>query len=221
MPRPFIHADFLLENQYARELYHTFAESLPIIDYHNHLSPAEIASNRQFTTMTEIWLEGDHYKWRAMRASGVDERFITGNASPWEKFARWAETVPGTLRNPLYHWTHLELARPFGITDRLLNAQTARSIWDECNALLATPAFRARGILSGMRVEALCTTDDPVDALAHHAMMRNDPTMPFKVYPTFRPDMATAIEDPGGLQRLCAAPCRCGTGGDQILRIIP
>ncbi len=195
MPQTLIHPEFLLETRTARELFHGFAESLPIIDYHNHLPPADIASDRRFGTMTELWLEGDHYKWRAMRTCGVDERYITGDATAWEKFERWAETVPKTLRNPLYHWTHLELARPFGITDRLLNSKTARSIWDECNAKLSTPGFSARGILAGMKVEALCTTDDPVDTLEYHVAMRNDRAMTTRVYPTFRPDLAMALDD--------------------------
>ncbi len=195
MPAPFIHEEFLLESKTARELYHRFAESLPIIDYHNHLPSAEIASDRKFATLTEIWLEGDHYKWRAMRTCGVDERFITGDATPWEKFERWAETVPKTLRNPLYHWTHLELARIFGVTDRVLDPRTARSIWDQCNASLATPGFGARGILSRMNVEALCTTDDPVDTLEHHIAMQSDRSLKIHVFPTFRPDAAMAIDD--------------------------
>jgi len=150
MATTFIHPDFLLETPAARELYHRVAESLPIVDYHCHLSPKDIADDRRFATMAEPWLEGDHYKWRAMRTCGVDERFITGSATPWEKFEKWAETVPRLLRNPLYHWTHLELARPFGITDRLLGPSTARSIWDDCNARLATPEFSPRGIMRQM-----------------------------------------------------------------------
>ena len=200
MRTTFIHPDFLLETQSARKLYHRFAESLPIIDFHNHLPPADIARDRKFASLTEIWLEGDHYKWRAMRACGVDERFVTGDATPWEKFERWAETVPRTLRNPLYHWTHLELARPFGITDRLLGPATARAIWEKCNAKLATPAFSARGILMQMKVEALCTTDDPVDSLEHHVALQSDPTMKIRVYPAFRPDLAMAIDDLEGFQ---------------------
>jgi glucuronate isomerase len=196
MTRPFIHPDFLLDTPPARELYHRYAESLPIIDYHCHLSPADIANDRRFSTLTEPWLEGDHYKWRAMRTCGVEERYITGTASPWEKFQRWAETVPKTLRNPLYHWTHLELHRPFGISDRLLCPATARSIWEECNAKLALPEYSVRGILRQMRVEALCTTDDPCDSLEHHTRMAADPTMPTKVYPAFRADKATAVDDP-------------------------
>ncbi len=196
MPIPFIHDDFLLENAEARHLYHSFAESLPIIDYHCHLSPKDIAENRQFANLTQIWLSGDHYKWRAMRTCGVDERFITGSASDWQKFVKWSETVPKTLRNPLYHWTHLELKRPFGISDRLLDPSTAKGIWDECNALLATPDYSTQGILRQMNVEVVCTTDDPVDTLEYHNKMNADPHLQTKVYPAFRPDKAMAVEDP-------------------------
>jgi len=201
MNRPFIHEDFLLESGQARELYHSFAESLPIIDYHCHVPPKDIAENRQFSNLTQIWLSGDHYKWRAMRTCGVDERFITGNASDWEKFEKWAETVPKTLRNPLYHWTHLELRRPFGITDRVLNAETAKGIWDECNGMLATAGFSTRGILKQMNVEVVCTTDDPIDSLEHHRMLAADKNLSVSVYPAFRPDRAMAVEDPGKFLR--------------------
>ena len=152
MPDIFITENFLLKSDQAVELYHRFAEKMPIIDYHCHLPPREIAENRSFLNLTQIWLAGDHYKWRAMRTAGVAERFITGDASDREKFQKWAETVPQTLRNPLYHWTHLELKRPFGISDRLLNPQTAESIWNECNAKLARPEFSCRGIMRQMNV---------------------------------------------------------------------
>src|SRR4030042_4155130 len=148
--KPFIHDDFLLETDLAAELYHDHAEKLPIIAYHCHLPVAQVAQDPRFRSITEIWLEGDHYKWRAMRANGVPERFCTGDASDWEKFEKWAQTVPQTLRNPLYHWTHLELKRPFGISDRLLNPQTAKGIWDECNAKLRRPDFSCRGIMQQM-----------------------------------------------------------------------
>jgi glucuronate isomerase len=209
MTRPFIHDDFLLNSPGACELYHGYAEQLPIIDYHCHVPPREIAEDRRFENLTRIWLAGDHYKWRAMRTCGVDERFITGDASDWDKFRMWAETVPKTLRNPLYHWTHLELARPFGIVDRLLNPSTARSIWDECNAALATPAFSVRGIQRQMRVAVVCTTDDPVDTLEHHRTIAADPSCPVRVYPAFRADRAMAIDDPAAfvqyMQMLAAA----------------
>ncbi len=196
MNTPFIHDDFLLESEEARELYHSYAGSLPIIDYHCHLSPKEIAENRQFANLVEIWLEGDHYKWRAMRTCGIDEKYVTGDASPWEKFRAWAETVPKTLRNPLYHWTHMELKRPFGITDRLLAPPTAKSIWEECNAKLATPGFSVQGILKQMNVEIICTTDDPADSLAYHSMIIADDVFPVRVYPAFRADKAMAVKDP-------------------------
>ncbi len=194
MEGEFITEDFLLSGSTAAELYHEFAEGQPIIDYHCHLSPKEIAENRQFATLTQIWLAGDHYKWRAMRANGVDERSITGDADDWDKFLAWARTVPATLRNPLYHWTHMELKRPFGITGILLNERTAREVWEHCNALLAQPAFRARGILDQMNVEVVCTTDDPTDSLEYHRRIRNDPECTLMVKPAFRADMALNIE---------------------------
>lgn len=196
MTTPFIGDDFLLSTKQARDLYHGYAERLPIIDYHCHLSPEDIARNRQFENLTRIWLQGDHYKWRAMRTCGVPERFITGDASDWEKFQRWSETVPGTLRNPLYHWTHLELRHPFGIQDRLLNPSTAKSIWEECNAMLALPEFSTQGILRRMNVEVVCTTDDPVDSLEHHIAMKKNPALKVRVVPAWRPDKAMAVEMP-------------------------
>ncbi len=196
MTTPFIDDDFLLTTSQARELYHNYAERLPVIDYHCHLSPEDICRNRQFENMTQIWLQGDHYKWRAMRTCGVPERFITGDASDREKFQHWAATVPHTLRNPLYHWTHLELRRPFGIQDRLLGPATAQGIWEECNAMLAQPDYSTRAILRQMNVEVVCTTDDPVDTLEYHVMMRNDPDLKVRVIPAFRPDRAMAVEMP-------------------------
>lgn len=192
----FITENFLLPNQAAVRLYHEYARDLPIIDYHCHLPPQQVASDHRFGNLTQIWLYGDHYKWRAMRAAGVPEQFCTGTASDWEKFQKWAETVPKTLRNPLYHWTHLELKRPFGISDRLLNPQTARSVWDECNALLARDEFSCRGIMRQMNVVLVCTTDDPTDSLEHHAAIAADPSMTIQVLPTFRPDKAMAVECP-------------------------
>src|SRR5579863_10351406 len=156
----FITEDFLLSNRTAKRLYHEFAAPEPILDYHCHLPPADIAANRQFANLAEIWLEGDHYKWRAMRADGVAERLITGDAAPFEKFIAWAATVPHTLRNPLYHWTHLELRRYFGV-DELLDEHSAPRVWQLANALLATPELRTHGILKRFRVTALATTDDP------------------------------------------------------------
>ncbi len=196
MKQQFVHRNFLLETRTAQDLYRSFAESLPIIDYHCHIPAKEIAEDRQFSNLTQIWLAGDHYKWRAMRTCGVDERFITGEASDWEKFQKWAETVPKTLRNPLYHWVHFELRRPFGIEDRLLNPRTAKSIWEECNARLATREFSTRGILRQMNVELVCTTDDPVDDLRHHQMCANDPGFEVAMIPAFRADKALAVEHP-------------------------
>jgi glucuronate isomerase len=190
-------------------LYHEYAKDLPIIDYHCHLPPEQVARDHRFRNLTEIWLNGDHYKWRAMRANGIDERYITGEASDWEKFEKWAETVPMTLRNPLYHWTHLELRRPFGITDRLLDSKTAKSIWDECNAKLARPEFSCRGIMKRMNVVLVCTTDDPADSLEHHIAVARDPAFQIKMLPTWRPDRAMAVESPEAynayLDRLGAA----------------
>ncbi|HUB68330.1 MAG TPA: glucuronate isomerase [Candidatus Methylacidiphilales bacterium] len=190
--KSFIHLDFLLDNEPARELYHHHAASQPIIDYHNHLSPGQIASNYQFGDLAEVWLAGDHYKWRAMRANGVTERFITGDASPEEKFKAWAATVPYTLRNPLYHWTHLELVRYFGIED-LLDASSADRIWREANAHL--PSLRIYDILERHHVRILCTTDDPADSLDHHHAIRKS-KLKTRVYPTFRPDKALRIQQP-------------------------
>lgn len=193
-PMAFIHEDFLLHNPTARHLYHTFAESEPILDYHCHLPVTELAHNRQFRNLTEIWLEGDHYKWRAMRANDVDERYCNGNADPLDKFLAWARTVPYTLRNPLYHWTHLELKRYFGI-EELLDESTARSIWNRANEMLATPALSAQGILGKFQVKLLCTTDDPADDLSCHKALRNS-TCPARVLPAFRPDRALQVHLP-------------------------
>jgi glucuronate isomerase len=192
MSRPFIHDDFLLSNEPGRALYHQFAADQPIIDFHNHLPPAQIAGNHQFGDLAELWLSGDHYKWRAMRANGIAERDITGGASPLEKFSAWAATVPYTLRNPLYHWTHLELARDFGITE-LLNSESAERIWRAANAQL--PHLRVHDLLKRHRVEILCTTDDPADSLEHHQAIRQS-GLTTRVYPTFRPDKALQIRQP-------------------------
>jgi glucuronate isomerase len=192
--RPYIHDDFLLSTSAARRLYHEFAAPEPILDYHCHLSPRDIAENRQFKNLFEVWLEGDHYKWRAMRANGVPERFCTGDATPFEKFKAWATTVPHTLRNPLYHWTHLELSRYFGITD-LLDERSAARIWAEANEQLATPEFSAQGILKKFRVTALCTTDDPTDDLQHHETIAAS-GMATRVLPALRPDAALAVHRP-------------------------
>jgi len=190
----FIHDDFLLQTRSACRLYHEFAEAEPIFDYHCHLSSRDIAENRQFNNLFEIWLEGDHYKWRAMRSNGVAERFCTGDATPEEKFLAWAATVPHTLRNPLYHWTHLELKRYFGIDD-LLDQETAPRIWKKANAQLAKPQFTAQGILKRFNVTTVCTTDDPVDDLQHHEKIAAS-GLGVTVLPTFRPDKALAAHLP-------------------------
>lgn len=188
----FLDDNFLLQSEEARQLYHHHAAKASIIDYHNHLSPKDIAENRQFTNLTEIWLDGDHYKWRAMRTNGIDERFCTGNASPEEKFMKWAETVPNTMRNPLYHWTHLELKRYFGVNE-LLNAKSAKAIYDHCTDLLKTDDFKVRGLLSKMKAEVVCTTDDPTDDLQYHKAMASSTTL--KMFPTFRPDKSYSFDD--------------------------
>ncbi|HEY3233070.1 MAG TPA: glucuronate isomerase [Polyangiaceae bacterium] len=191
----FIDENFLLESTVARDLYHGIAKALPIIDYHCHLPPEAIAENHQFRTLTEIWLNDDHYKWRAMRANGVSERYITGDASDWEKFEAWARTVPYTLRNPLYHWTHLELGRPFGIRDRLLDTESAPEIYELCNRLLATPEFSAQGLLEQFNVLVVCSTDDPTDSLEAHQRHARNSRAKTRLYPTWRPDRALALED--------------------------
>jgi glucuronate isomerase len=193
--KTFIDDDFLLETDVARDLYHRAVRNLPIIDYHCHLPVEQIASDHRFRSITEIWLDGDHYKWRAMRANGVAERLCTGDASDWEKFEAWARTVPATIRNPLYHWTHLELRRPFGVSD-LLSEKTAKSIYDRCNDRLAEPGFTTLGLLRQFCVAVVCTTDDPADSLDHHHALakRKDPET--RIVPTWRPDAALSIEDP-------------------------
>jgi glucuronate isomerase len=190
----FIHEDFLLQTRTARRLYHHFAEEEPIFDYHCHLPPKDIAENRQFKNLFEIWLEGDHYKWRAMRSNGVAERYCTGTAAPYEKFRAWAATVPHTLRNPLYHWTHVELKRYFGI-DELLDEDSAVRIWKRANAQLATSELTTQGILKKFKVTTLCTTDDPVDDLRYHQSMATG-QLATHVLPAFRPDKALAVDRP-------------------------
>jgi glucuronate isomerase len=194
----FLSPDFLLDTETGRRLYHDHAAGLPIIDYHCHLPPDQIAGNHQFENLTEVWLKGDHYKWRAMRINGVEESFITGRKSDWDKFQKWAETVPYTLRNPLYHWTHLELQRYFGI-EKILNAGTAREIFEECNQKLQSPEYRVQGLLKKMKVELICTTDDPVDSLEfHQVLVKQD--FNIKILPAFRPDRAINIGNPDVFQ---------------------
>ena len=191
--KPFITADFLLNNPTAITLYNKYAEVQPILDYHNHLSPKDIAEDRQFENITQIWIEGDHYKWRAMRANGIDEKYITGDTTDLEKFKKWAETVPYTLRNPLFHWTHMELKMYFGI-EELLNGDNAERIYEQCNALLRTPAFSVKNLLRKMNVNVVGTTDDPTDDLRYHKQIQKD-LFEITVVPTFRPDKGVNIEN--------------------------
>ena len=196
--RKFMDEDFLLTTETSRHLYHDHAAKMPIIDYHCHLSPKMIADDYRFSTITELWLGGDHYKWRAMRANGIPERYITGDADDWEKFQKWAETVPYTFRNPLYHWTHLELRTAFGITETL-NPESARRIYDACNAKLAEEGMSARGLMRRYDVRVVCTTDDPVDSLEYHRAVRES-GLEIKVLPTWRPDKAMAVGDSSSYQ---------------------
>ena len=192
-------SNFMLDNEVAQDLFHNHAENLPIIDYHCHLNPEFIAKDRKFDNLGQIWLEGDHYKWRAMRTNGVDERFCTGkDTTDWEKFEKWAETVPYTMRNPLYHWTHLELKTCFGV-EKILKPETAREIFDECTAKLRTPEYSARNLMRKYKVETVCTTDDPVDSLEYHLQLKNE-GFEIKVLPTWRPDKAMAVEVPANFR---------------------
>jgi len=191
--KPFMTEDFLLQTETARKLYHEYAAMMPIFDYHCHLPPAQIADDKRFDNLTQIWLYGDHYKWRAMRTNGVVERYCTGDASDWEKFQKWAQTAPHTLRNPLYHWTHLELQRYFGIS-KLLSPDTAKGIYDKCGEMLRTPEFSVRNIMLKMNVKAICTTDDPVDSLEHHKKIKSN-GFEIKALPTWRPDKGMTVEN--------------------------
>lgn len=191
--KTFMDEDFLLRSETARILYHDYAKEMPIVDYHCHLPPDQIAQDKQFENLTQIWLYGDHYKWRAMRANGINEHYCTGDASDWEKFEQWAATVPYTMRNPLYHWTHLELQRYFGV-DLILNKDTAREIYDECSAKLKQPDYSVRSLLKKMNVKYICTTDDPTDSLEYHKQI-SDSGFDIKVLPTFRPDKAMLLID--------------------------
>ncbi|SHJ34331.1 D-glucuronate isomerase [Arenibacter nanhaiticus] len=190
--KTFISDDFLLQNDFSKRLFHDYAKELPIIDYHNHLPAEEIARNRGFENISQAWLAGDHYKWRAMRALGINEKYITGKASDKDKFLKWAETVPYTLRNPLYHWTHLELQRYFGIQE-LLGPNNAEDIYEKTSAMLQQPSHTSIGLLQQQKVESLCTTDDPTDSLQHHASIGQQGISP-KTFPTFRPDKAFAVD---------------------------
>lgn len=189
--KQFLDENFLLKTKTAQRLYHDYAKDMPIIDYHCHLPPQQIAEDTQFGNLTQVWLYGDHYKWRAMRTNGVHESYCTGNKTDWEKFQKWAETVPYTLRNPLYHWTHLELQRYFGVED-ILNGDTAKKIYDTCTAKLQTPDYTVRNLLRKMNVKLVCTTDDPVDSLEYHQKIRGD-GFEIPIIPAFRPDSAMNV----------------------------
>ncbi|MBE6024705.1 MAG: glucuronate isomerase [Cellulosilyticum sp.] len=191
--KQFMDKDFLLSNETAKTLYHEYAAKMPIIDYHCHINPAEIAENKQFKNITEVWLGGDHYKWRAMRSNGVDEKYITGDATDREKFQKWAETLPKTIGNPLYHWTHLELRKYFGY-EGVLNGDTAEEVWNLCNEKLQSGNFCVRDIIEASNVKAICTTDDPVDTLEYHEQLAKDETCKVTVLPAWRPDKAVNIE---------------------------
>jgi glucuronate isomerase len=192
--KPFIHENFLLSNKTAEKLYHEYSENQPIVDFHCHLLPAMIADDRQFENLTQAWLEGDHYKWRAMRSNGISEKYCTGGTPDPEKFKKWAETVPATAGNPLYHWTHLELTRYFNITE-LLSPSTAEGIYEKASSMLQTKEFSTRSLIRKMNIETVCTTDDPADNLEHHLKLKN--SFGIKVLPTFRPDNIIKTEDPG------------------------
>ena len=194
MNNKFITEDFIRQSRSAKQLYHDHAKEMPIFDYHCHLSPAEIAENKKFDNITQIWLYGDHYKWRAMRTNGAAEKYCTGDASDYEKFEKWAETVPYTIRNPLYHWTHLELKMFFDIDDKLLCPDTAKEIYDICNKKIETDDFKVQNIVKRSNVKVICTTDDPLDSLEYHKQIEDD-DFSVKVLPTFRPDKGMAVEN--------------------------
>ena len=191
--KPFLDKDFLLSTPTAQKLFHEYAENMPIIDYHCHINPQEIAEDKMFSNITEVWLGGDHYKWRQMRSNGVDEYYITGDASPREKFPKWAETLEKAIGNPLYHWSHLELRRFFGY-EGVLNGRTAEEVWNLCNAKLAAKEMSVRGLIKMSNVKLICTTDDPVDNLHWHQVLKADKTFDVKVLPAWRPDKAMNLE---------------------------
>jgi glucuronate isomerase len=194
MAKSFLTEDFLLQTQTARNLYHEYAEKMPIYDYHCHLPAYQIAEDHRFENLTQAWLYGDHYKWRAMRANGISEKYITGRANDYEKFEKWAQTVPYCIRNPLYHWTHLELKKPFGIKDRLLGPETAKEIYECCSEMLSSPEFSVRNIMRKANVKLVCTTEGPLDSLECHKKIRAS-RFEIKVHTAFRPDEAMAVED--------------------------
>jgi glucuronate isomerase len=191
--KKFLDENFLLSSKTSQQLYHEFAKKMPIIDYHCHLPPDQIANDINFENLTQAWLYGDHYKWRAMRTNGVDENYITGTKSDWDKFQKWAETVPYTLRNPLFHWTHLELQRYFDVHE-LLNADNAKKIYEECSSKLQTPEYSIRNLLRKMDVKVICTTDDPIDSLEHHQKLKDD-GFEIRILPAYRPDKAMNVDD--------------------------
>jgi glucuronate isomerase len=191
--KPFLDENFLLKTKTAQRLYHEYAQSMPLIDYHCHLSPQQIAENIQFRNITDAWLSGDHYKWRAMRTNGVDESYCTGNKSDEDKFLKWAETVPYTMRNPLYHWTHLELKRYFGVNE-ILNPTSAKGIYDATSAMLQDPSYSTQGLIQKMNVRVICTTDDPIDTLEYHQQIK-DSNFGVKVFPAYRPDKAMEVNN--------------------------
>lgn len=192
--KEFLNDNFLLNSEAAVELYHNYAKEMPIFDYHCHLNPEEIANDKSFRNITEIWLGGDHYKWRAMRSNGVDEKYITGDASDYDKFIAWAKTVPYCIGNPLYHWSHLELKRFFGI-DLIINEENADEIWERANELLKQKEFTAKQLIKNSNVKALCTTDDAIDTLEFHKKIREDKEFNVKVYPALRPDKGINIQN--------------------------
>lgn len=219
--KQFIDDDFLLETEAAKRLYHNYAKDMPIIDYHCHLPVEDIANDRRFNNLTELWIEGDHYKWRAMRTLGIPEKYITGDSTAEEKFKKYAETIPYTLRNPLYHWTHLELQRYFGITE-ILNPASAKKIYDRCNSLIATPDYSTRNLLRKMNVQVVCTTDDPADDLKYHRQLAED-NFEIQILPTFRPDGLLNIENEGFVEYLEVISDKTGihiTDLDSLLKAV-
>lgn len=207
--KPFMDDDFLLSNETAKTLYHEYAKKMPIIDYHCHINPQEIAEDRKFDSITQVWLGGDHYKWRQMRSNGIDEQYITGSASDYDKFKKWAETLQKAIGNPLYHWSHLELQRYFGY-QKPLSPATADEVWDICNKKLAEPSMSVRSIIRRSGVETICTTDDPADSLEWHKKIADDPDFEVKVLPAWRPDKAMNLEKPDYLDYLAKLEAASG-----------
>lgn len=213
--KPFMNEDFLLHTNTAKVLYHEHAAKMPIIDYHCHINAADIADDKKYDTVTEVWLGGDHYKWRAMRSNGVPESYITGDADPMEKFQKWADTMPKLIGNPLYHWTHLELQRYFGIFEPLCPGN-AKEIFEECNRILAQPDMSVRGMIDRSNVKLLCTTDDPVDKLSAHDRIAADKACRLRVLPAFRPDKAMNIDKPGFAEYIKKLEAVCGFPIDRM-----